>query len=72
MFVKFHEKDKLHGIVTLDREMDAITNRGNNRQGSLELGHRYARMSIATGSPDRRETRLRAAHSGQSINKDLI
>lgn len=58
--------------MTSDREEDAFTADGNNGQGSPELGHRYARMSLATGSLDRRESRLRAAHSGQSINKDLI
>lgn len=46
LFVKFHEKDKLHGIMTSDREGDAVTEGGNNRKGSAEPGHRYARMSI--------------------------
>lgn len=36
LFVKFHEKDKLHGIMTSDREGDAVTEGGNNRKGSAE------------------------------------
>lgn len=32
--------------MTSDREVDALTEGGNNRKGSGERGLRYARMSI--------------------------
>jgi hypothetical protein len=37
---KFHEKDKLNGIMTSDREVDAITDLGNKKKKNMELGHR--------------------------------
>lgn len=37
--------------MTSDREMDAITDQGNNKKENTELGHRYERMSICNRQP---------------------